>query len=500
MLDDFLKISAREAVSRMAQEKVAAELKRLPTEELLEIIETGTIKRAHESTQPSNSTGWLDQFKGSPLMQAAMELEHQEVVNEAQRAQRYAADEELFRAKDQLNLQKRLLEIELAKSEAAGLPGPTAPQAPMAPPPAPAPEEAAAGGPPAPQEAQAAPIEGQKMAGAPLNLSKAKGLKRVKELLTGERVESLRAAHQHSRVRKRILSDLAYPSVRKAQKARHVAEATDRRIADLSSQIRDESDNVRRARTATGVGVVATTGAGAYGTRKALEKESAAAGLLGRLGSVAAKNPLAVGGAVLGGAAGVARNAMSDDPSAGGMLAGGLGGAVAGGVLGGVGGGMATRMGRGQSLMDAAKDTMTSAKRQAQVVAGTGSKAMHQSLKSGPAPYVAGQGPKLQADPAVMAARPTLEMPSAPPAVQAHLSAKAEPPAIDALVAQKSQAMTRPSLEMPSATPQSKFSPEELRQKGQAMKARLSKQDAVNDLAGGYSSPAVATGKLLQRA
>lgn len=121
MLDQYLKVALRQNQEKQASAELRSVLDKLPLNDLFKIA-TGQ-KLAHESTTPSDGPSWLEQFKGTAMLPAAVELERKAIEIEAAQAQAYASNEESFRGKDQINLQKRLLEVQLAEQgEAAAVP------------------------------------------------------------------------------------------------------------------------------------------------------------------------------------------------------------------------------------------------------------------------------------------------------------------------------------------------------------------------------------------
>lgn len=128
---------------------------------------------------------WIDQFKGTPLlpkalglMQQEIQLEQQEMADREQRDAQMESSRQMWKMRDAICLQKRMLALELAASEAAAMTGGDVPAAPpevaMAPEPPPEAVEAEAapeGMPAAPEPKEAAMR--MKMAAGALALPKA---------------------------------------------------------------------------------------------------------------------------------------------------------------------------------------------------------------------------------------------------------------------------------------------------------------------------------------
>jgi len=156
MLDKYLEIQVREQEKVASRDQFVERMMLLPNEELFEIQRTGEIKLAYYggsdilSSDPDRKT-WLDHFKGTPLYARAIALEEEDLKMQAADDQaNMVEDQERMQkrqARDALRLEKRLLELELVKSEQAA--------------------ESAALPPPEPSPGMGAPPMGAQGAGAP---------------------------------------------------------------------------------------------------------------------------------------------------------------------------------------------------------------------------------------------------------------------------------------------------------------------------------------------
>lgn len=136
MLDQFLSVSYQhDRVSREEREMVEL-LKNLPNDELYKIASGEPIEKLADC---SENEEWLEKFRGSPLLEQAVQLAQQELMldmadvqKREQEAAEHAAEppDETYRAKDKIRIQKRMLELQLAQ-QTLGAAAPAA--APMAP-------------------------------------------------------------------------------------------------------------------------------------------------------------------------------------------------------------------------------------------------------------------------------------------------------------------------------------------------------------------------------
>lgn len=148
MLDHYLNVVSEQMQKEAALASFVDRLSLLPPGELAQVRQTGEIKLAFCDDE------WLQKFHGSPLAQKAIALAEQQLRMDAEQS---SQREEFDAEREGLRLEKRLLELELAKAE-AGVSSPA---------PAAAPLPSAGGSPPmtAPPP-EAAPPTGSKMAAA----------------------------------------------------------------------------------------------------------------------------------------------------------------------------------------------------------------------------------------------------------------------------------------------------------------------------------------------
>jgi len=123
MLDEALAVAYRR--SQVEQEKVAVAtlLDQLPIEVLREIAETGEIKLAFGMCGPDGgANGWLEQFKGTPFFQQAIQLEQEDLQTQTANQQASSVEnqksQQRYAASDQVRLKKKLLELQKAQNEA----------------------------------------------------------------------------------------------------------------------------------------------------------------------------------------------------------------------------------------------------------------------------------------------------------------------------------------------------------------------------------------------
>ena len=179
MLEAFLKTSYDHSRAREEEAKIVEAMKQLPLEDLRKLA-SGELKMAWPGCGESDETmKFLQQFEGTPLMAQAIQLEEQGIQleeqqnqqNQVRKQQRMMDDQDdVYDKKRAIETQKRLLVLQLVKSQMeGGQGGPPAPPGmmgtpPGAPPPAaePPPPEAA---PPA-EPKMASSIEGNAMAEA----------------------------------------------------------------------------------------------------------------------------------------------------------------------------------------------------------------------------------------------------------------------------------------------------------------------------------------------
>lgn len=131
MIDMFLKVAYEHSVREQQNADTISLLQKLPVEELAKLARGEKTAGLCEAKSASGENCYLDQFKGSPLFEQAIALEQAELQAEmqdiSQRQQRRTENNDnLWEVKDQIRVQKKLLELELAKSQ-NGSPAPEAP-------------------------------------------------------------------------------------------------------------------------------------------------------------------------------------------------------------------------------------------------------------------------------------------------------------------------------------------------------------------------------------
>lgn len=192
MLDKFLAVSYSAGLKKTASRQLIDKLKEFPIDELKKLASgDAECKLAYAMDCAKEGSGegtWLDKYKGTPLFAKAVEMEKQllqlDMEDQARREQERAQQpqpSDTWAKRDAIQLQKRMLDLDLVMAQnggdpTAGAPAeavppeaalePPAPKEPKAPKeePAAAPEGAAAGGEPSEEELLAA-LE-QEQAGA----------------------------------------------------------------------------------------------------------------------------------------------------------------------------------------------------------------------------------------------------------------------------------------------------------------------------------------------
>lgn len=117
MLDKFLEVTYEKSKKAEAGLRLSEAMRKLPNEYLLAIA-TGQEKLAYSDTE------WLDKFKGTPLFEQALEIEKQQLENEMAKNERQRQRDALFEGEDQaceeLNIKRKLLDLQLAELEGGG--------------------------------------------------------------------------------------------------------------------------------------------------------------------------------------------------------------------------------------------------------------------------------------------------------------------------------------------------------------------------------------------
>ncbi len=153
MLDRFLKVALSHSAKEQHELELVELMKKLPNEQLYKLA-TGEMKLSGEGLD------WIDKFKGTPLFEQAVQLEQESIQNEVAQKQTNAQNQAGWDARDQVEMKKRLLSLQLAQTEqqAMGQPVPAPTSAPAEASPessssegAATPEGASANGPPTPK-------------------------------------------------------------------------------------------------------------------------------------------------------------------------------------------------------------------------------------------------------------------------------------------------------------------------------------------------------------
>lgn len=178
MLDAFLEVVHEKTKQAEATERLRQLLNKLPNHELAKIASCGMSA----SKTAGDGGCWLDQFRGTPLLDQAIEIERAEIEVQMEDAKRNQARNELDlqypwlesdMKRQELTIKRKLLELDLVGAESGGHGGEdldappdleAAETAEMPPAPKAPPEVPAAGPPPAalavPEEAPVAVEEG----------------------------------------------------------------------------------------------------------------------------------------------------------------------------------------------------------------------------------------------------------------------------------------------------------------------------------------------------
>jgi hypothetical protein len=133
MLESFLKVASAHHQQREHRRNLSELMDALP-EDVLQKIATGELKLAY-----GDGDSWLDQFKGTPLLEKAIGLEQEGLQVKMQEKERREANDENLqetdKARDELCIKKKMLELELAGQETQEPPAEEPAPAPEAPPP-----------------------------------------------------------------------------------------------------------------------------------------------------------------------------------------------------------------------------------------------------------------------------------------------------------------------------------------------------------------------------
>lgn len=137
MLDSFLYAAYTQDKKTKEKRAFIETLKKLPKEELYKVA-SGELKIANLCSVPGDEGTWLSRFKDTPLFAQALVLEQQSLQLDAEDIARRSQqrNDDIWLQRDQIQLQKRLLELQLvqgATQQAGGVPpavpGPISPEA-----------------------------------------------------------------------------------------------------------------------------------------------------------------------------------------------------------------------------------------------------------------------------------------------------------------------------------------------------------------------------------
>jgi hypothetical protein len=125
MLDHFIQVAYQHEKIASNDRALIDKLKQLPLDELMKIADGEHEKIAYlDSCSSPGGGSWLEQFKGTPLLEQAIEIERALLENEAQdqarRQESRTLDQQGWDARDQLTLKKRMLELDLVTSQSGG--------------------------------------------------------------------------------------------------------------------------------------------------------------------------------------------------------------------------------------------------------------------------------------------------------------------------------------------------------------------------------------------
>jgi len=120
MLDKFLEVAYAKTAAQKQRLDLTHQLMKLPNDVLYDIA-TGKEKLGYYC---SSDGKWLDRFKGTALFSKAVEICKQELqvemAQQQKREERRSLYEEEDKARDELNVQKKLLDLELATAQNSG--------------------------------------------------------------------------------------------------------------------------------------------------------------------------------------------------------------------------------------------------------------------------------------------------------------------------------------------------------------------------------------------
>ena len=123
MLDSFLKVAFANEEKVAEQARIVDKMRALP-EDYLRKLASGQEKLAYSSLCGDFGGGgetWLDRFKGTPLFEQALELEKQDLQEQMAEKARYREEDQARSmrnaSRDEISIQRKLLELQLAEAE-----------------------------------------------------------------------------------------------------------------------------------------------------------------------------------------------------------------------------------------------------------------------------------------------------------------------------------------------------------------------------------------------
>ena len=118
MLDQFLSVAYETEKRAEAREELVRDMMKLPKEELHKLVQGEKVAHLLDG-----DGCWVDQFKGTPLYDEALELEEERLkVDIAEQQMRLQEDQQrrpMWDQRDAINLRRRVLELRLRQSELA---------------------------------------------------------------------------------------------------------------------------------------------------------------------------------------------------------------------------------------------------------------------------------------------------------------------------------------------------------------------------------------------
>lgn len=137
MIPEYIEKLYEEQQEKVARRELVDSLKQLPIYELKDLADGFITEKTAYMSDPVCGESWLDKYKGTPLFDQAVQIEQQIIQlemqeqqrRESQRANRQQMEQQfgdcsdLWDQRDKLNLQKRMLDLQLAQagnSEEAG--------------------------------------------------------------------------------------------------------------------------------------------------------------------------------------------------------------------------------------------------------------------------------------------------------------------------------------------------------------------------------------------